>query len=126
MKSKMIIVVLLVCFMSGCASVPKQPELKEGIVVEKNLTDAKASALDALVVNGFEVQKDTETYVQGKRPNKIGLFVGSGGETVGIWLEVMDDNKTRVLIQNKKSLVGYIGQQNWEREIRKEMLGVNK
>ena len=30
---------------------------------------------------GFEVKKQEPDFVQGRRPNKMGLFVGSGGET---------------------------------------------
>ncbi|MCB9747858.1 MAG: hypothetical protein H6755_05555 [Candidatus Omnitrophica bacterium] len=105
---------------------PQRPEQKESIIIEKSLKEAKQLALDSLIVNGFELQEETDNYIQGKRPNKIGFFVGSGGETIGIWLESISEDKTSVLIKNKKSFVGYVGQQNWEREIRKEMLGVNE
>ncbi len=31
-----------------------------------------------------------------------------------------------ILIKNKKTFAGYIGQKNWEKEIRREMLGVSE
>lgn len=126
MKVFSITILLFVFFFSGCATMPQRPEQKESIIIEKSLKEAKQLALDSLIVNGFELQEETDNYIQGKRPNKIGFFVGSGGETIGIWLESISEDKTSVLIKNKKSFVGYVGQQNWEREIRKEMLGVNE
>ncbi|MCA9405725.1 MAG: hypothetical protein KC684_04250 [Candidatus Omnitrophica bacterium] len=126
MKKSLILVLLGIFFVTGCASTPKMPEQSEAIVINSAMEETRQKALDALIVNGFELQEQSEGYIQGKRPNKIGLFVGSGGEIIGIWLESVSDNKTRVLIRKKKTMMGYVGQKNWEKEIRKEILGVGE
>ena len=77
--------------------------------------------MDALVVTGFDVTKQDPTYVEGFRPRKIGFFVGSGGETVGIWLATKGPNQTEVRIDTAKSFAGYAGQKNWDTEILNEM-----
>lgn len=106
---------------SGCASTPQQSEENYNEVLYETVEDAQAAAVDALTVLGFEIKKSEATYVEGYRPRKIGLFVGSGGESVGVWLEPIDEKKVDVKITTAKSVVGIVGQKSWDDEIIAEM-----
>ena len=92
-----------------------------GPTYAKPVADVHKAAVNALVVTGFDVEKDAPLYVQGFKPRKIGLVVGSGGETVGIWLESLDPARTRVRINTAKSSFGILGQKTWNAEILAEM-----
>ena len=60
-------------------------------------------------------------HTSGFRPRKVGLFVGSGGETVGGWLEPVGEQQTRVRVDTAKSFVGIAGQKNWDAEVLAQM-----
>jgi hypothetical protein len=45
------------------------------------------------------------------------MFVGSGGETAGIWLHSVSEGQTSVRVGTAKSTVGYLGQKDWTQEI---------
>jgi hypothetical protein len=49
------------------------------------------------------------------------LTQGAGGETAGVWLDPVDNSKTRVRISTEKSVVGIVGQRNWDDAILEEM-----
>jgi hypothetical protein len=55
------------------------------------------------------------------RPRKVGFFVGSGGETVGIWLEPLGPDQTHVLVTTATTAAGRLGQKNWDNEVLAEM-----
>jgi hypothetical protein len=114
------IVLLLIVALTSCAATPTKPEV-EGVIFQKPADVVQKAAIDALVVMGFDVKKSDPLYVEGFRSHKVGLFVGSGGETVGIWLESLETSKTRVRISTAKSFVGMVGQKNWDDDIRAEM-----
>jgi hypothetical protein len=114
------VLVLIGSALVGCASTPKAPETA-GVVFSQPVDKAKRAAVDALVVLGFDVQKQEAAYVEGFRPRKIGLFVGSGGETVGVWLEPVTPERTRVRVDTAKSFAGYVGQKKWDSEVLAEM-----
>jgi hypothetical protein len=123
-KFKVLMVVLLgtaALLMTGCASTPKAPEAKSTAVFQQPIEKVQKAAVDAMVVTGFDVTKQEATYVEGFRPRKVGLFVGSGGETVGIWLSSIAPDKTEVKVNTAKSFVGYVGQKEWDQEILAEM-----
>jgi hypothetical protein len=103
----------------ACASTPDLPKTS-GVVFAQPLEKARQAALDALVVLGFDVKKQEPTYVEGFRPRKVGLFVGSGGETVGIWLEPAEQ-QTRVRVDTAKSFAGMAGQKNWDAAVLAQM-----
>jgi len=105
---------------SGCASTPTKPDT-QGVVFQKPTGAVQKAAVDALVVTGFDVKKSEPLYIEGFRPRKFGAMVGSGGETVGVWLESLDSSKTRVRVDTAKSFVGIVGQKNWDAEILAEM-----
>ena len=123
--------------LAGCASSPKQePTVNAGqppalarmpsrgepaTVFEQPLAKTRQAALDALVVVGCKIKKQEPTYVDGRRPNKMGLFVGSGGETLKIWLEEVGPTKTSVRVKTSKSLIGIVGQKDWDTEVLMQM-----
>jgi hypothetical protein len=101
---------------AGCAATPVMPE-GEGVVFAQPADVIAKAAVDALVVHGFDIEKKEPLYIEGFRPRKIGFFVGSGGETVGIWLQPLEPSRTRVQVKTALSLVGIVGQRDWDAEI---------
>jgi hypothetical protein len=83
---------------------------------------AQKAAVNALTVIGCTIKKEDPTYVEGKREHKVGVFVGSGGETVSVTLTPAGDSKVSVNIRTKKSFVGMAGQKNWDQPVLDEML----
>ena len=119
---RIILIGLTLTFAAGCTSTPvaNDPAAFDS-VFQQPIEKVQIAAVDALVVTGFDLKKQELKYVEGFRPRKIGLIVGSGGETVGIWLTEQGTNKTSVKIDTAKSFVGIIGQKNWNAEIMNEM-----
>lgn len=76
-----------------------------------------AAALQALAGIGCEVKKDTPTAIEGKRSNKIGLAVGSGGEKLFVELKDLGEGKTELKVTTKKTLLGIVGQKLWNAEV---------
>lgn len=105
----------------GCASVPKKPAETSGVVFQQPVEQTRKTSINALVVLGFDVKKEEGFYIEGYRPRKVGFFVGSGGETVGIWLEPLGQDQTRVLVKTATTLAGRAGQKNWDNEVLAEM-----
>ncbi len=105
----------------GCASTPAIKDATFGAVFQQPVEPVKKAAVDALVVIGFDITKQEPMYIEGFRPRKMGLFVGSGGETVGVWLTAQGSGQTKVKVDTAKSLIGIVGQRNWEPEILNEM-----
>ena len=87
------------------------------VILNKSLAAAHQSGLDALAKIGANVKKNEPAYLEGRRPNKIGLVVGSGGETVKIWFTAQGGGKTAVKVKTVKSLVGIAGQRNWDSDV---------
>ncbi|MFC4529062.1 hypothetical protein ISN76_18645 [Dyella halodurans] len=116
--------VTAVCMLvlAGCSATPTKPgDAAPGIVYNKPETTVQKAAVDALVANGFVVSKSDAEYVEGARPHKVGLVVGSGGESAGVWLSSLGSDKTAVKVSTAKSLAGIAGQKNWDKEIIAEM-----
>ena len=111
---------LAILLTGGCASTPKMPSGASTVFGKPSAVVQKA-ALDSLIVAGFEIQKTEPLYVEGFRPHRVGLVVGSGGETVGVWLEPLGDSKTGVRVDTAKSLLGIAGQRTWDADILNEM-----
>jgi len=106
---------------AGCASTPVAGDAVAQTVFAQPIERVQKAAVDALVVTGFDVTKQEPAYVEGFRPRKVGFFVGSGGETVGVWLTKQGPNKTEVKVDTAKSFVGIVGQKTWDTEILNEM-----
>ena len=111
----------LMALMGGCASTPKAGDAKVSAVFQQPIEKAQKAAVDALTVTGFDIKKQEPTYVEGTRPRKVGLFVGSGGETVGVWLVTQAPDKTEVKVKTAKTFVGGAGQKNWDAEVMAEI-----
>jgi hypothetical protein len=115
-----LIAIALIVFLAGCASTPSRPETA-GATFPKPVVIVNKAVLDALAVTGFDIKKAEPLYVEGFRPRKVGLFVGSGGESVGVWLEPLTETSTRVRVDTARSLFGIAGQKNWNQEIINEI-----
>jgi hypothetical protein len=81
----------------------------------------QVAAVNALVTLGCEIKKQLPNYVEGKRTRKVGVFVGSGGETLRIWLTEAN-GKTSVKVSTEKTFVGGAGQKNWDKEVVDELV----
>lgn len=103
--------------LSACSATPTRPASEAGVEFAYSIQDVHAAALSALSEHGFEVVTNQETYIEGKRPHKVGLVVGSGGETIGVWLSGKDDKTTQVTVDTAKSFAGMAGQKNWDDEV---------
>jgi hypothetical protein len=82
-------------------------------VFDQPLVKVQEQAVNALVVLGCEIKKQLPNYVEGKRVRKVGVFVGSGGETIRVWLSEID-GKTGVKVTTDKTFLGGAGQKNWD------------
>lgn len=96
---------------------PKESKKGLELVVDQPLARAKQAASNALVTLGCKLKKDEAKYLEGKRSNKIGVAVGSGGETLKVWLTEVSPTQTRIKVSTSKSMVGYVGQRNWDDEM---------
>lgn len=106
----------------GCASAPKETSGSSSKTVFKQpIEKVQKAAEDALASTGFDIDKSSLNYVEGSRPRKVGLVVGSGGERVGVWLESIGPNSTQVMVSTSRSFAGYAGQKNWNVDVIAEM-----
>lgn len=115
-----ILITLAGAALSGCSSTPVRPE-GHPIVFAQPAAVVQKAAADALVVKGFDITKTQPLYVEGYRPRRIGLLVGSGGETVGVWLEPVEGHRTRVQVDTARTFAGGAGQRNWDDAVLEEM-----
>jgi hypothetical protein len=80
------------------------------------LPKVKEALTGALAALEFEVKKDSGNQIEASKRRHVGVFVGSGGETVVLGLaEAEEDGKkgTRVTGETKKGFVGRAGQKSW-------------
>ncbi len=111
------------------AAVPAKNETKKNItivVLTAKPEAVHAAALQALAGIGCEVKKDTPLAIEGKRSNKIGLAVGSGGEKLFVELKDLGEGKTEVKVTTKKTMVGLVGQKLWNEEVATQISNVVK
>ena len=104
----------------------KQPDVKgkPASQFQQPLEKAREAALRALTFVGCEIKKQEPFFVSGRRPNKMGLFVGSGGETVKVFLYPKSETETEVWVDTDLSFVGMAGQQNWNKQVLGEMTSI--
>ena len=118
----MLLLAACVAALAACSATPTKPKDSASTVVYgKSEADVQKAATAALVANGFEVKKPSPGYIEGTRPRKVGLVVGSGGESAGVWLSPLGPNKTSVQVSTAKTFVGGAGQKKWDKEILSEM-----
>lgn len=79
------------------------------------------AAVDALTVIGCTIKKEDPAYIEGKRDRKVGVFVGSGGETVSVTLSDAAAGKVGVDVRTARTFVGGAGQKNWDQSVLDEM-----
>lgn len=99
---------------SGAAAPLKPPSQSTDVVLPYAVSEVRRAAEDALVAAGFEVQNRQALYVDGERPRRVGVFIGSGGERAGIWLEAIEEDRTRIRVRTARTFVGGAGQRNWD------------
>ena len=116
-----VLIFLFALFVSGCASTPEQSDENLNEVFYETIEDTQSAAVDALTVLGFEIKKNDANYVEGYRPRKLGLAVGSGGETVGIWINPISKDKVDVKVNTAKTMLGRLGQKTWDDDVISEM-----
>jgi hypothetical protein len=105
-------------------------EKYDGVTVtfEKPIAEVQKAAVDALTTVGAAPSKQDANFVEGKRKNKMGLMVGSGGEVLSVALTEVDGGKTQAKVRTTKTFVGRAGQKVWDQQIVEEMskvLGVS-
>lgn len=76
-----------------------------------------AAALEALASVGCEIKKNKPNQIEGKRPNKVGLAVGSGGEKLLVSIASVGEGKTELKVVTKKTMLGIVGQKRWNEEV---------
>ncbi len=135
--ASLISVSAILMVLAGCASSPpnkrntslsKEQILQQSdvkghppVVFSKNLDEVRQAGLRALTFVGCEIKRQEALFLSGRRPSKFGLFVGSGGETVKVFLYPESDNETHVWVDTDKSFVGIAGQQGWNKQVIEEM-----
>lgn len=105
-------------------------EKYDGVTVtfEKPMADVQKAAVDALTTVGVTIKKQEPNVVEGKRKNKVGLFVGSGGEILTVTMTEIDAGKTSTKVRTTKTFAGRAGQKVWDQQVLEEMskvLGVS-
>jgi len=79
--------------------------------------EVKTATLVAMKKIGFTIKKDEGMMIEGKRSNKVGLMVGSGGEKMKSEIIPLEGGMTAVNVRTKKTFVGIAGQKNWDDEV---------
>jgi hypothetical protein len=98
-------------------------EKYDGVTVtfEKPMADVQKAAVDALTTVGVTIKKQEPNIVEGKRKNKVGLFVGSGGEILTVTMTEIDAGKTSTKVRTTKTFAGRAGQKVWDQQVLEEM-----
>ena len=102
---------------AAAAAAPDAPSNASTETFKAGLSATHDAAIAAAKESGFEIENDSATFISGPRPRKIGVFVGSGGETINISLSEIDASSTRVTIWTKRTFVGGAGQKSWNEPI---------
>lgn len=101
-------------------------EKYDGVTVtfEKPIAEVQKAAVDALTTVGATPSKQEPNFVEGKRKNKVGLMVGSGGEVLSVALNSVEEGKTQAKVRTTKTFVGRAGQKVWDQQVLEEMAKV--
>ena len=118
MQSGKLVLAICVLGLAACSATPTKPsDGTPSVVYDKPEAQVQKAAIDALTGNGFVISKSDAELVEGSRPHKMGAMVGSGGESAGVWLSSMGSDKTSVKVSTAKSLLGIVGQKDWDKDI---------
>jgi hypothetical protein len=107
----------------GGAAAPNPTFGPPDMVLDRSLTEAGDAAARVLASMSFHVVRRQSDYVEGRRPNKVGKHMETGGETVRIWLEAFGPRRTAVRVKTSQTFVGIAGQRNWDDHILTAMAG---
>jgi len=102
---------------AGDAGSAKEPKGATTVSIEQPIARVHEAALNALAVIGCKVKTTEATYLEGKRSNKMGFAVGSGGEVVKVWLTADGEGRTTVKVATTKTMLGYAGQRSWNQPV---------
>ncbi len=114
---------LFILVLNACGTPPVKatPDMK-GLSLSSPPDKVHKAALDALAAIECEINTNTApSYVDCKRPNKVGLAVGSGGETISVYIEAKSATSSEVKVNTAKSFVGFAGQRNWDDQVISEI-----
>jgi hypothetical protein len=94
------------CIFCLCSCPPVKPNGFQEEYDEPILA-VKVAAINAMVIHGFVITQDTDTYVEGYRPSSYrkGSLCGRGGERAAIWLEQAGPSHTRVAVNGEKRAI---------------------
>lgn len=84
------------------------------------LAKVKEAIIDAMKGAEFEVKKDRGNELEAQRKRHVGVFVGSGGETLVVQLKEAEEGGVkgaRVVAETKKGFVGRAGQKSWSNAV---------
>jgi len=95
-------------------------------VYQAPIAKVREAGIRALTFVGCKMKIDEPYHLRGRRPNKVGLFVGSGGESVEIFLYPKSENETQVWVDTDLSFVGIAGQQSWNDQVVGQMNSILK
>ena len=87
------------------------------VTIDASPDRVHAAALEALASIGCKIKKDNPLRIEAKRPNKVGLAVGSGGEKLFVSIKDLGDGSSEVTVVTKKTMVGVVGQKLWNEEV---------
>lgn len=76
----------------------------------------KQAVVDAMKAIEVNVDKQTDTEVQGQRKRHFGVMVGGGGEVLNVQFAPATEGGvggTKVTAETKKTFAGRVGQRNW-------------
>lgn len=104
---------------AGCASTEVKSGKEKG--PQKRFYEAppakvKEALLGALAALEFNIKKDTGNEISAQKSRHLGVFVGSGGETLNLKLAAgEEDGKKGTIVEGetKKGFVGRVGQKSW-------------
>ena len=80
----------------------------------------REALVDALKALEFEVKKDKENEIEASRKRHMGVFVGSGGESLVARLEEAEESGvkgTRITAETRKGFIGRAGQKSWSNAV---------
>ena len=103
--------------------IPAAPSDAGHFTINKPLAAAQQSAIAAVKGLDSEIEVEKPNYVQGFRNRHMGLFIGSGGETLRVWLEPVSKDQTLVKVTTSRSFIGIAGQKTWDEDVAKAMGG---
>lgn len=99
---------------------------KPPVVFAQPIARVNEAAVRALFSVGCEVKHKETYFASGVRHHKMGVFIGSGGETVKVFMIPQGDKVTNVWVDTDLSFVGMAGQQNWNKQVLAEMTNLLK